>query len=78
MKLKKVVDSDDDEYYYNEPNYDFSYIDVNEINKDELCKIAIDFYNKFINNNINNNMINRYSDKNYIKLYRNYKMNFNL
>ena len=36
------------------------------------------FYNNFINNNINNRNINRYNDTNYLKLYKNYKTNFNL
>lgn len=34
------------------------------------------FYDNFINNNINNNMIDIYKNKNYIKLYNNYKNNF--
>jgi hypothetical protein len=64
-------DDDDDTNF----NFDgiYNFISYDEENPSET---AIDFYNNFLNNNINNDMINRYTDKNYLKLYKNYKMNF--
>ena len=73
-------DDDDDEYYHNDINHNihhYLYKD-NNVNEDKPSDTAIEFYNKFMNNDINNDMINRYSDKKYLKLYKNYKMNFNL
>lgn len=69
-------DSDDEETYDNtdsiyDDNLHFEHILENKSNK-----TVDDFYEKFINYNINNDMINRYADKNYLKLYKNYKMNF--
>ena len=68
--------SSDDDNDDNNFNFDgiHNFISYDEENPTET---AIDFYNNFLNNNINNDMINRYSDKNYLQLYKNYKKNFN-
>ena len=63
-------DNDDTEFSFDGIHNFMSY------NEEKPSETAIKFYNNFLNNNINNDMINRYSDKNYLKLYKNYKMNF--
>lgn len=50
--------------------------DFTSCNEENLSENCIKFYNNFLNNNINNDMINRYTDKNYLQLYKNYKKNF--
>ena len=63
-------DNDDTDFSFDSIHNFMSY------NEENPSDTAIDFYNNFLNNNINNDMINRYTDKNYLKLYKNYKMNF--
>ena len=66
--------SDDDN---DDTDFDFDGIhNFMSYNEENPSDTAIDFYNNFLNNNINNYMINRYTYKNYLKLYKNYKMNF--
>ena len=66
--------SDDDD---DSDNFNFNAVnDFTSCNEKNLSENAIKFYNNFLNNNINNDMINRYTDKNYLQLYKNYKKNF--
>ena len=64
-------DNDDTDFNFDGIHNFMSY------NEEKPSATAIKFYNNFLNDNINNDMINRYSDKNYIQLYKNYKKNFN-
>ena len=68
----------DDESSSDDDN-DFNFDGIHNFmsyNEEKPSATAIKFYNNFLNNNINNDMINRYTDKNYLQLYKNYKKNF--
>ncbi len=77
--LYNILKNDDFEDDSDSDDFDFS---DNEFCMEKDDTVILDyaeiFYNNFINNNINNDNINRYNDTNYLKLYKNYKINFNL